>query len=206
VFDGETLSKSFDFSHRYNLFDGKTPTFTHDYTKHPSINFSSPCWFTQYINDAIKVRYHIKKLGEKSLREQFHDLTNSAKYILTDPLWQKTWNTPGELEYSLLLQNSDKFITQLFAILDKFNIKYSPNREYCHRSIDYYRSTCPNPIDHLYNFDSLLWLAWCHADVLINEKTLPATIEDDSLESIRSIIEPVSSHMINRKIIYETTT
>ena len=208
VFDGQTLSNSFGFSHRYNLLDGKTPTFD-DYiiNNHSTINFSSPCWFTQYINDAVKVRYHIEKIGEKSLTEQFHLLTDSAVYILTDPLWQQTWNVRGDLEYSLLRQNPDKFITQLFGILDQFDIKYFANREYCHKSIDYYKSTCPNTVDHLYNFDSLLWLAWCHADVLINKKSLPETIMDNAiLESIRSIIEPVSAHMINRRIIYEITT
>jgi len=208
VFDHENVTNSFGISHRYNLLDGKTPTVEDILltNNHPTINFSSPCWFTQYINDAVKVRYHIEKIGEKSLQEQFFLLSNSAKYILTDPLWQQTWNVRGDLEYSLLRQNPDKFITQLFAILDKLNIKYSANREYCHTSIDYYKSTCPNSIDHLYNFDSLLWLAWCHADLLINKKSLPESImEDATIESIRSIIEPVSAHMLNRKLIYETT-
>lgn len=207
VFDHETVTNSFELTHRYNLFDGKTPIYDHhrletDY----QINFSSPCWFTQYINDAIKVKYHILNLGEKSLQEQFFSLSNSAKYILTDTLWQQTWNVRGDLEYSLLLQNPDKFITQLFGILDQFDIKYSADREYCHKSIDYYKSTCPNTIDHLNNFNSLLWLAWCHADVLIRKESLSESIKPDAtLESIREIIEPVSAHMLQRKIIYETT-
>jgi len=207
IFDGQTLSNSFNFSHRYGLgLNGKTPTFDQRLNAEYKINFSSPCWFTQYINDAVKVKYHILNLGEKSLQEQFFSLSNSAKYILTDPVWQQTWGASGDLEYSLLSQNPDKFITQLFAILDKLNIKYSANREYCLRSIDYYKSTCPNTIDHLNNFDSLLWLAWCHADVLINKKSLPKSVMDSAtIESIRSIIEPVSAHMLNRKLIYETT-
>lgn len=197
VFDGQTVSNSFQYSHRYNIFDGETPQFDGRLNTKHKINFSSPCWFTQYINDAVKVRYHILKIGEKSLTGQFNLLTDSAIYILTDQLWQQTWNMPGDLEYSLISQNPDKFITQLFGILDQFNIKYSPNREYCHKSIDYYKSTCPNTIDHLYNFDSLLWLAWCHADILINKKSLSETVmEDATIESIRSIIEPVSAHMI----------
>lgn len=198
VFDHETVTNSFNWSCRF--FDNQ-PLETRC-----KINFSSPCWFTQYINDALKVRYHIMDLGEKSLQEQFFTLSNSAKYILTDPLWQQTWKVRGDLEYSLLSQNPDKFITQLFAILDKFNIKYSANREYCHRSIDYYKSTCPDTVHHLYNFDSLLWLAWCHADILIRKKSLSESIKPDAtLESIRGIIEPVSAHMLQRKIIYETT-
>ena len=197
VFDYETVTDSFELSCKF--FEN------HRFETDDQINFSSPCWFTQYINDAVKVRYHILHLGEKSLQEQFFTLSNSAKYILTDPLWQQTWNVRGDLEYSLLSQNPDKFITQLFAILDKFKIEYSANREYCHKSIDYYKSTCPDTAYHLYNFDSLLWLAWCHADVLINKKSLPGTIMDDAtIDSIRSIIEPVSAHMINRKIVYET--
>ena len=56
--------------------------------------------------------------------EQFHLLTDSAIYILTDPLYQQTWNMPGDLGYSLLSQNPDKFITQLFGILDQFDITF----------------------------------------------------------------------------------
>jgi hypothetical protein len=201
IFDGQTQSSSFEFSHRFNLFDYKTPTFDNNIINRPKINFSSPCWFNQYLNDAVKVRYYMlhNKIGEKSLTEQFHILTDSAIYIQTDPLWQQTWNTPGDLEYSLLCRDSDTFITQLFGILDQFNIKYIPNREYCHKSIEYYKSTCPNPADHLNNFNSVLWLAWCHADVLINNKSLPGTIMDDAiLESIRLIVEPVSDHMLTK--------
>lgn len=198
VFDYETVTDSFELSCKF--FEN------HRFETDDQINFSSPCWFTQYINDAVKVKYHIMDLGEKSIQEQFFTLSNSAKYILTDPLWQQIWKVRGDLEYSLLSQNPDKFITQLFAILDKFKIEYSPNKEYCLNSIDYYKSTCPDPVHHLYNFDSLLWLAWCHADVLIRKESLTESIKPDAtVESIRAIIEPVSAHMLQRKIIYETT-
>lgn len=201
VFDGQPLSRSFEFSHQFDLFDGKTPTVDNRIINTPKITFSSPCWFNHYLNDAVKVRYHMahEKIGKKSITEQFHILTDSAIYIQTDPLWRQVWDTPGDLEYRLLFQNPDTFITRLFGILDQFNIKYIPNREYCYKSIEYYKSTCPNPADYLNNFNSVLWLAWCHADVLINNKSLPGTIMDDAIvESIRLIMEPVSYHMLTK--------
>ena len=140
-------------------------------------------------NNAIKVRYHIQKLGEKSLFEQFNTLTDSAVYTQTDPLWQQTWNMPSDLEFCLLYEHPDQFITNLFHLLDQHSIKYTDNREYCHKSIDYYKSTLPSREQHLYNFNSLLWLSWCHADVLIRKDSLSETItEEESSNSFFSFL------------------
>lgn len=157
----------------------------------------SPCWFNQFINDAVKVRYHILNLSVQPIIDQFHILTDSAIYILTDTLWQKTWGQPGELDYRLLVEDSDQFINRLFSVLDNFDIKYTRNRSYCHSSIEYYKSTCPDPSKHLNNFNSLLWLAWCHAHVLINNQSLPVTIPSDAtVDVIRSIVEPMSAEIL----------
>ena len=200
VFDGQRKSDSFLYSHIFNMYDRQSPIFDKKCEDTTLIKFSSPCWFNQYINDAIKVKYHITKLSNESIINQFHLLTDSAVYILTDKLWRKTWASPGELDYTLLLTNPDQFIDCLFSVLDKFNIKYTRNRSYCHSSLEYYKSTCPDPSDHLNNFDSLLWLAWCHAHILINKQSLSATIPSDAtVASIRRIVEPAT------KNIFETT-
>ena len=194
VFDFEKGTDSFIFTHGFELSDGKNPVFYQG--QGPRVRFSSPCWFNQYINDAIKVRYHIKHLEKESILDQFHLLTDSAIYILTDPLWQKTWSVPGELEYRLLLEDPDQFINCLFSVLDRFDIKYTKNRNYCYRSILYYISTCPAPKEHLNNFNSLLWLSWCHAHILINKQSLSTTLAQDStVDSIRSIVEPASKEI-----------
>ena len=191
IFDNQPQSDSFRLSHVFNLFDGQSLTFD-SINNTDLIKFSSPCWFNQYINDAVKVRYKIFKLGNKSILEQFHVLTDSAVYIRTDQLWQTTWGDPGQLEYSLIYQDPEKFIDQLFLKLDQNNIKYTPDREYCRTSISYYKSTCPSPTQQLNNFDSLLWLAWCHSELLITGIPLSITIPADAtVQSIRYIIEPL---------------
>ena len=195
VFDDQKISTNFKLTHGFNLFDGKNPTFN-PFTG-PCVMFSSPCWFNQFINDAVKVRYHILNLSVQPIIDQFHILTDSAIYILTDTLWQKTWGQPGELDYRLLVEDSDQFINRLFSVLDSFDIKYTRNRSYCHSSIEYYKSTCPDPSKHLNNFNSLLWLAWCHAHVLINNQSLPVTIPSDAtVDVIRSIVEPMSAEIL----------
>jgi hypothetical protein len=195
VFDGQLRSNSFAYTHVFNLLNGKNPTF--DQYPGPRVIFSSPCWFNQFINDAVKVRYHIQKLSKESIADQFFLLSNSAVYILTDQLWQTTWEIPGELEYRLLSEDQERFIDCLFSLLDKFNIKYTSDRNYCRASIEYYKSTCPKPLEHLNNFDSLLWLSWCHAHILINKQSLSASITPDAtINSIRNIIEPVSSEVL----------
>lgn len=195
TFDGHPLSDSFTYTHGFELYDGKNPIFYHGVE--PRIMFSSPCWFNQFINDAVKVRYHIENLSKQSILDQFYRLTDSAVYILTDTLWQKTWERPGELDYRLLVEDQEQFIDCLFSVLDKFDIKYTGDRNYCHASIEYYKSTCPRPLEHLNNFDSILWLSWCHAHILINNQSLSTIVTTDAtIDSIRSIVEPVSGEIL----------
>jgi len=191
VFDGQTFTSSFLSSHTFEIYDGITPTIDNKCIDADWIKFSSPCWFNHYINDAVKVRYHISKIGTTSIADQFHLLTDSAIYIRTAPLWQSTWGSPGRVEYRLLYQDPKEFVDQLFAVLDQYCIKYTPNYEYCYASIDYYKSTCPRPLDHLNNFNSLLWLAWCHAELLISGIGLPATLPTDATVSdIQQLVQP----------------
>jgi len=193
VFDGQPKSNRFLYSHIFNILDGKTPIYDDRYMSHDMVKFSSPCWFNQYINDAVKVRYHILNIGTTPIIDQFHLLTDSAIYIRTDSRWQETWKIPGKLEYSLLYRDSEKFVDQLFALLDQCNVKYTPVREYCNASIEYYKSTCPQPSEHLNNFDSLLWLAWCHAELLISGVGLRSTVPADAtVDIIRQLVEPVA--------------
>jgi len=201
VFDGQPTSANFLQSHLFNLVDGKTATFDESCKGDNLIKFSSPCWFNQFINDAVKVRYRILNLSDQSIIDQFYTLTNSAVYILTDTLWQKTWEHPGELDYKLLIEDPDQFIDRLFSVLDRCSIKYTRDRSYCHSSIEYYKSTCPDPSKHLNNFNSLLWLAWCHAHILINNQPLPATIPTDAtVDAICKIVEPVSAGVLARTL------
>jgi hypothetical protein len=192
VFDGHPQSNRFLYSHVFNIFDGKTPVID-NIPDADLIKFSSPCWFNHYINDAVKVRYHIINIGTLTVTDQFHLLTDSAIYIRTDSLWQETWKTPGELEYSLLYSDPKKFVDQLFVLLNQYNVKYTPNREYCYANIEYYKSTCPCPSEHLNNFNSLLWLAWCHAELLISGVGLQSTVPADAtVDIIRQLVEPVT--------------
>ena len=192
VFDGHPRSTNFLSSHIFNLFDGINPTFD-ERVGSDLIKFSSPCWFNHYCNDAVKVRYHISKIGNKSIIDQFHLLTGSAIYIRTDPLWQTTWSDPGRLEYRLLYQDPKEFINQLFIVLDQYHVKYTPNYEYCYASIKYYKSTCPCPSELLNNFNSLLWLAWCHAELLIAGIGLPATLPTNAtVADIQPLVQSVT--------------
>ena len=193
VFDGQKLSARFLYSHVFNLFDGQLPVFDNKCVGQDLLKFSSPCWFNHYINDAVKVKYQIGKIGISPIIDQFYLLTNSAVYIRTNRLWQETWGTPGELEYKWLYHDPTKFINQLFAILNHYNVKYTPDHEYCHASIEYYKSTCPCPSELLNNFNSLLWLAWCHAELLITGIKLPSVIPADAtVSNIRQLVEPLT--------------
>lgn len=196
VFDNLPAAKSIHTTHIYELFDNVTPTYIYK-GDGALIKFSSSRWFNLFITEAVKVRYHLLHLGEKTILEQFYSLTDSAVYMLTNDLYRSTWGEPVDLNYALIFEDSDQFIDQLFAILDNFSIKYTKDRDHCLRSIQHYKSTCPTTQDHLGNFDSLLWLSWVHACLMINGKSLPATVtEGVQVADIRKIVEPVAAGIL----------
>ena len=95
-------------------------------------------------------------------------------------------------ELLLRAKNPDSIISKFLLLKLVNNIKYTPDREYCRTSISYYKSTCPSPTQQLNNFDSLLWLAWCHSELMITGIPLSVTIPADAtVQSIRYIIEPL---------------
>jgi hypothetical protein len=199
VFDDYCKSTTVLGSHIYDLFDGQNPTYCDDLSQAEIIKFSSSRWFNLFITGAIKIKYHLMGLGNKTIQEQFYELTNLAKYMLTDELYRSTWGEPVDLNYALIFENSELFIDQVFALLDKFNVTYTQDREYCRQSVAHYRSTCPRTDEHLGNFDSLLWLSWVHACVLIDGKSLAGVpAESATVSDIRRIVEPVSAGIAER--------
>lgn len=177
----------------------------------PVVRFASDCLFNMYVNEVHKVRYVILSLGEKSLREQFFTLTNNFTYAMTDELWHNTYCRDYVLNYRHVFTDPEQFINSLFALLEQHAIKFTPDRDYCLRSIEYYRSTCRNPKDVIGNLDDLTWLAACHGVSILKNIPLPVVLEGSSIEELKAALAPLNDltiEYINPKVLYwnELTT
>lgn len=189
VFDGQQLSTCVNLSHGV-INEIYTPI-----TSKIKL-FSSRHLFTHYLNDATKVRYHIHKLHNRPELEQFFDLSNSARYFLSNKEYYNYYCKNIDLDYSKIFQDPDEFITCLFAILNNCNIQYTQNRRYVHESIEYYRSTVTNPEEHYNNPDSIIWLGCCHGVTLTDNLSLAGVITD--LRTAQTLLKPYFAYCAER--------
>jgi hypothetical protein len=92
-------------------------------------------------------------------------------------------STKTDLDFNLIFTNQDKFINNLFDLLDSSNILYIKNKDICYRAIDLYKKTCTDPELHFDNFESVDWLGWCMGIMKLETGHLPYT------ESIKQAAE-----------------
>ena len=160
--------------------------------------FSTDALFVLYLNDAFKVRYGIHKLAERSSKDQLFDLTNSATYIFTNQHYQEHYCQNIDLDYRLIFQDQVLFVRRLFGLLDKTEIDYEKNQDYCIDSINYYKTTIANPMEQIGNLDSLIWLGACHAILSIDNIPIPVINDDATLVEFKEIFAPWNSYCIQR--------
>jgi hypothetical protein len=116
--------------------------------------------------------------------EQFHKLTDNARHFISNNDFHNFYAKNIDLDYSMIFQNPLLFIEKLFVLLDELDLSYTRDVEYCLSSISLYRKTCVNPMDHYGNYQSLVWLAWCHALCLTNNIEI-----NESLDESKSLTE-----------------
>lgn len=197
VFDSEPTS-TIPFSHGFEIYNPAESTQI-TYTSKPGRNilFSCDKLFIHYLNNAVKVKYHIHQLGNKSFQEQLFELSNGAHYYMSSTHYQEHYCKNISLDYSLIFQDPEQFTTQLFDILNSLNKQYTVSRDYVYSSIEYYRSTCPNPADHFGNYQSILWLGYCHAITLVDQLSVTGTIGLDPV-STAALLKPYAEHCQQR--------
>lgn len=181
-----------NFNHKFEVeyHDGKCEIKVFPKLK-TNILFSTNCAFNIYINDAYKVRYHLHKLHKASVLEQFHTLTDSARYLMTDEFYAANYFRDIDLDYALIWQDPEQFIDDLFVCLDRCQLDYAANRDFVMVSMQHYRDTCRDPVMIMQDHNNLVWLAWCHAVCLINDIRLNHVFHDqDSADTISDILGP----------------
>lgn len=199
VFDNEPKG-SIKTTHGFEIYDPLTPN-NIAYKALRTANdviFSSRYLFNHYLNNAVKVKYHIHRLDQQSLQQQLFELSNGACYYFTNQHYYDYYCGDITLDYSTVFTDSEQFATQLFALLNKLNRKFAPNLDYVLASIAYYRSTCPDPGDHYDNFQSILWLGCCQAITRMDNLSIDVIKPDSDLADLQRILMPHAQHFKSR--------
>lgn len=153
----------------------------------PVILFSTEFIFNLYLLDAGKAKFNSARQGNilsMNTIDQFFYLSDYARFMLTDQDFYNFYCNDIDLNTRWLFQQPELFIDQLFAQLDRAHIHYAQDREYCRASVQVFVHSCERPDDHVGNYNSLIWLAWCHALSLIHNLPVDGIFSQDNLAEL----------------------
>ena len=91
------------------------------------------------------------------------------------------------LNADLIFTDATAFAFQLFAVLNRHNIKYTPNLEFVLESVDNFKKSCWS-LDNIDITTNIPWLAWCHAICILNNIDVPCSIRDNFDESCKWLV------------------
>lgn len=177
---------------------------THYPTEEKVYVFSSRNTFDTYLNFWIKARIGDNnwfKFSEASTVDQILDLTNETLWRF-GPDFYSRYIKIIDLDYSNIFLDPDRFVDQLFGLLDKIKISYIEDKHLVLDSINIYKSTCVKPADHIGNYDSIGWLGWCHALCLQNRIELPAAFKDGGTSEIKEFFKTHNSYFVDKTLPY----
>lgn len=156
--------------------------------------FSTPYLFNQWLNTAHKNLYHQYKYNQLPLVECFFQLSNHCKWVLSDPAYRLHYCENIGLEYSNIFVDPEQFVQDLYALLDYMHKPYYKNTEFVFAAIEQYRSTVLDPELYYNNLDELFWLAYCHAQLILQHMPISGIITMDyTLADLQAAIDPISA-------------
>lgn len=147
---------------------------THNRDSETALFFNGSAYFNIFLNFVSKNKIDKSTVG---------DYIDIAALRAVDILSYSSLKT--DLDFNLIFTDQDKFIDNLFNLLDRSNIIYTKNIDICYRAIDEYKKTCADPDLYFDNYDSLDWLGWCLGIMKIETKHLPYT---ESIKEARELL------------------
>lgn len=137
---------------------------THNRDSATALFFNGSAYFNIFLNFMSKNKISDALVG---------DYIDIAARRAVDIMSYKSMKT--DLDFNLIFLDQDKFIDDLFNLLDSSDIVYTKNKDICYRAIVEYKKTCTDPELHFDNFDSLDWIGWCLGIMKIETNQLPYT-------------------------------
>ena len=119
--------------------------------------FSGGLSFNIYLNAVYKFNITDHNHDMLSSETQLEIYEQAAYYTLA---FIKTEHELS-LNYDDLYYNREKFVADLYDMLDTAQITYTKNNTAVLTMVDQFIKTCIDPVTDFGNIDSVIWLAWC---------------------------------------------
>jgi hypothetical protein len=163
----------------YNIghFEDDTPV---DYV------FSGRCKFNIFLNSWIKFRSanNYENFNALEPAQQVYQLSNEAQWRMGN-VYHRIYEQKIDLDYGAIFLDTEKFRDQLLCVLQL----HWPQQFVSRLTQDYidfatltFRATAIDPADHLGNVESIGWLAWCHAQYLLKNVSIPVSVTSQFAE------------------------
>lgn len=149
----------------YHLSKRDSRIITHDHASFERTNpekdlvIGGNCIYNFYVNFVIKWAFHDEQLHEKDHYVQVIKLSHYVDMFYK--FYAFFQSCRPHLEWTLMYTDEDKFIDDLFELLEKRKYVFRRNRELAKMKIAEYKATNIDPMDSFDNPDSILWQAWC---------------------------------------------
>jgi hypothetical protein len=144
--------------------------------------------FITYLNAYYKCFIEWSSIQNLNDAELLYTLSNDAcwRMDISSSLLQDYLDNVV-LDADLIFTDPKTFAKQVFALLESYNIKHTPNVEFVVASVDNFKKSCwsLNRIDITNN---IVWLAWCHAICVYNNINVPFSIRDDFKSACRWLV------------------
>lgn len=124
--------------------------------------YSTQAVFRCYLNCWQKWRSQQRYFQTYSLPMQLFDLSNNVSWRMSEDHYEN-FVRRIDIDYLNLYQDTDVFIDQLYTMLTTAGLDHTPNDDFVRQAIAVFLDTCVDVDQHLGNYNSLPWLAWCHA-------------------------------------------
>jgi hypothetical protein len=149
--------------------------------------------FNHYVNEIEKIMYGIHRMARVPVHDQVQIFSDKVKHCTTNQEYQNDYYNYNDLDYRLVFCNPAVFAQRLFDLLDQYQIKHTKNYKYVEQSAKHYQSTCVDPAAHIGNLDSVMWLAFCHSQ-LVTEPVSSAR----SLDEFKKKLIPLNQQCIDQ--------
>lgn len=192
IFDSAPREKGLSCAHYYNATHKLEVQSIH---KNNILKvLSTPYPFNHYINKAHKIVLNAEILDynvcDKTLIEQFHELTDHAWYILDDEFYKETYYQNYDVDYQLIFTNPVEFFDTIFEWYADHNIPIKKDYSIIDTMVNQYKQTLLNPTEIYANYQNLIWLAWCHAICLRDSIVIDINIDNScTLSQISDIFK-----------------
>jgi hypothetical protein len=135
--------------------------------------------FITYLNAYYKCFIAWPTIQNLNDAELLYTLSNDARWRMDIwSSWSQDYLTNVVLNADLLFTDPKKFAAQVFALLECFDIKHTPNIEFVLASVDNFKKSCWS-LERIDITKNIVWLAWCHAMCLLNKIDVPFSVRDN---------------------------